>query len=78
MPVPGVEGWGTRLNQTRPGGWGATLPLTSPPPPANQSDLALTDERFTSMGILVLIYNNTAYVPCTSLMPCPVCCKPNR
>ena len=57
MPVPGVEGWGP--DQTRPGGLGrgATLPLTSPPPPANQSDLALTDERFTSMGIQVLMYN---------------------
>ena len=57
MPVPGVEGDQTKPDQTRGLGRGATLPLTSLPPPANQSDRALTDERFTSMGILVLIYN---------------------
>ena len=56
MAVPGVEGWGTRSDQGGLGR-GATLPLTSLPPTANQSDLALTEERFTSMGILVLMYN---------------------
>ena len=57
MQSLGLRGGGP--DQTRPGGLGrgATLPLTSMPPPANQSDLALNDERFTSMGILVLIYN---------------------